>query len=404
MLKIAWKNIWRNKRRTLITAASIFFAVFFIIIMRGFQLGVYLNLIDGVLHSYSGYVQIHSKGYWDNRTFDYTFSANEINSWNLKKDDEISRCIPRLESFALVSSGEKTKGAIILGIDPRSEKGFMMLDKKLIKGSYLENNDRGILVSEGLANYLGISVGDSLTAISQGYQGASASGLFKINGIVKLPAPEFNNQLVFMSLLMAQDFYSAPGRLTSVVLDIRNPKKLDQILTSLNSKIDLNQFEVMSWRKMMIELYQQYMSKQAGGVIMEFLLYLIVGFGVFGTVLMMISERKHEFAVMIALGMRRFRLICYFGTELAYICIIGLLVGLAFSISLVLYIHLHPIPLTGELASTYSAFGFEPDIMIAWQSDYIIQQVINVIFIVILALIYPVYSIFKINIPNALRR
>jgi len=403
MLKIAWKNILRNKRRSLITASSIFFTVFLIILMRGYQLGVYLNLIDGVLHSYSGYIQIHGKGFWEDRSLDYTFSESEIHSWNLTKINHISSLIPRLESFALVSMAEKTKGIIVLGIDPAAERSFMKLDKKLIAGRYLTNDDNGILVSEGLANYLKVSVGDSLDAISQGYQGSSASGLFKIIGIVKLPAPEFNNQLIFMPLKLAQDFYSANGRITTLVLDIDNPKNMDHVISFANKHIDLKNFEVMSWREMMVELYQLYMSKQAGGVLVEFILYLIVGFGVFGTVLMMISERKYEFAVMMALGMRRIRLMYYFGTELVYICIVGLMTGLLVSISLVTYLHLNPIPVTGELAKTYASFGFEPKMVIAWQSDYIIQQVINTLIIVILTMIYPVYSILKINIPNALR-
>ena len=96
MLIIAYKNIWRNKRRTLITAASVFFAVFFVIIMRGFQLGVWVNLVDGVLHSYSGYIQVHAKGYWDNRSFDYSMSEKEISTWNFTKNTKptLAWCLP----------------------------------------------------------------------------------------------------------------------------------------------------------------------------------------------------------------------------------------------------------------------------------------------------------------------
>jgi ABC-type lipoprotein release transport system permease subunit len=280
----------------------------------------------------------------------------------------------------------------------------MLLDKKLVNGRYLDIHDKGILVSQGLAKYLGVTVGDSLISLSQGYQGASATSLFKIIGIVKLPSPEFDNQLVFMPLMLSQEYYSAGDRITSVVLDIKTPRKLDQTLSKLNKELNLDKYEVMSWREMMVELYQLFVAKEAGGVLLQLLLYLIVGFGVFGTVLMMISERRHEFGVMIALGMRRTRLTYYFGTELIYICVIGLFGGLACSFPLVVYYHFHPIAITGSLAKSYASFGLEPAIMIAWQSDYIVQQAINVVFIVILALIYPIYSIFKLNVPDSLRR
>jgi putative ABC transport system permease protein len=99
---MSWRNIWRNKRRTLITAASIFFAVFFSIMMRGFQMGVWLNLVDGVLRSYSGYIQIHAKGYWDNRTFDYSMSDSILLEKKIPDTTLIKAFIPRLESCCFV--------------------------------------------------------------------------------------------------------------------------------------------------------------------------------------------------------------------------------------------------------------------------------------------------------------
>jgi len=135
-LKLAWRNLWRNKRRTLITMASVFFAVFLAILMRGFKHGVWIHLIDNVLHSYTGYVQIHNKGYWDNRTFDYTMAANDSVFSDIKRIKQVGGLIPRLESFSLASSGEKTKGVITAGIDPEQEKKFTQLDKKIVAGRY----------------------------------------------------------------------------------------------------------------------------------------------------------------------------------------------------------------------------------------------------------------------------
>ena len=404
MFIIPWRNIWRNKRRTLITAASIFFAVFFSIIMRGFQMGVWLNLVDGVLRSYSGYVQIHAKGYWDNKTFDYTLSEDISKEKRITDTSLVKSFIPRLESFSLASSGERTKGAITIGIKPETEKGFMALQNRIVKGRYINEKDSGILISQGLAKYLKLNVGDSLVMISQGYQGASATGVFPILGIVKLPSPEFDNQSVFLPLALAQKFYSAEGRINSIVVDIADPKKLNETVKLLQSKYDEATFEVLSWHEMMIELYQLYTAKDGGAAMVQFMLYLIVGFGVFGTVLMMVSERKHEFAVMIALGMQRTRLIRQFGTELFYVCALGLLTGVIICIPIVVYFHYHPIPVTGDLAKSYASFGLEPYIPIAWRTDYIVQQAINVFVLVLLTLIYPLYSIFRLDVTKALRR
>jgi putative ABC transport system permease protein len=401
---VAWKNIWRNKRRTLITAASIMFAVIFSVVMRGFQLGVWDHLVDGVLHSYSGYIQIHAKDYWDNRTFDYTMTENEITLQDFKDDNRIISVIPRLESFALASSGDRTKGIITVGVDTEAEKSFMALQNRMVSGKYFTNRDSGILLSKGLAKYLKLSTGDSLVLLSQGYQGVGATSIFRVLGIVKLPSPEFDNQLVFMPLHLAQEYYSAYNRISSLVVDIKDPKELNQVVRSMKKTIGTEKYEVMSWKEMMIELYQLYTSKDGGAMIIQLMLYMIVGFGVFGTVLMMVSERRHEFALMITLGMQRIRLTKYFCAELLYICLLGLISGFLISLPIIIYFHINPINVTGNLAESYASFGIEPMIPVSLRIDFMMQQVINVAVIVILALIYPVYSIYKLNLTKGLRR
>jgi ABC-type lipoprotein release transport system permease subunit len=404
MLTLAWRNLWRNKRRTLITAASIFFAVFLSIIMRGFHMGAWNNLIDSVLHSYSGYVQIHSKDYWDNKTLDYTFEYNEDSFKTLTRFKQIKTLIPRLESFSLASSGDKTKGVIVIGIKPDVENEFSHLENRIVEGRYCTSLDTGVMLSQRLAKYLNLKVNDSIVLLSQGYQGMSANGLFKIIGIVKLPAQEFDNQVVYMPLPVAQDFYSAPNLLTSLVVDINDPRKMNQTITDLKEVLNDSNYEVMGWEEMFVELYQQRVSDEGGGLIMLALLYIIVGFGVFGTVLMMVAERKREFAIMVTVGMKRLRLVKLVGYELILICIIGVIAGFIGSIPVIVYFHLNPIYLSGELAKVYEVYGMEPVLPVAWQTDYMFQQVINVSSIILVVLICPLYSVFKMNIVKAIRK
>jgi putative ABC transport system permease protein len=404
MVKLAWRNLWRNKRRTMITAASVFFAVFFSVLMRGFHSGSWTYLIDNVLHSYTGYIQIHTKGFWENKSFEYSIAANDSLFNKTRKIAEIEGLIPRIESFSLASAGEKTKGVVTVGIDTELEKSFSSLDQKIVSGRYLKNSDTGIIMSERLAKYMSVSIGDSVVLLSQGYQGASANGIFKVIGIVKLPSPEFDNQMVFMPLSLAQLFYSMQDRITSMIIDIYDPQSMEKVLKKISTLAPKNKYEIMSWQDMLVELYQQYVSDEGGGLIMLALLYLIVGFGVFGTVLMMISERRHEFAVMITIGMQRHKLIRMVGTELLYICLLGVVLGIACSLPIVAYYHFNPIQMSGEMAKSFAAFGMDPVIPMAWRSDYIIQQAINVGIIIGIALIYPMYSLVKLNLTKAIRR
>ena len=130
LLKLAWLNIWRNKRRTIITTTSIFFAVLLAILVRSLTDGIYENMIHNVVSYSSGYLQIHQKGYWDEQSIDNTFEEDEQLYQNLLKNPKVTHIMPRLETFALASYANKTKGVLILGIDPFKEKEVNKLRRK----------------------------------------------------------------------------------------------------------------------------------------------------------------------------------------------------------------------------------------------------------------------------------
>lgn len=403
-LKLAWRNIWRNKRRTLITAASVFFAVFFSIMMKGFHLGSWQKMIDGILHSYSGYIQVHRADYWKNKTLDYTFNEDKDLLKKIQNNKDITTVVPRFESFALASADVKTKGVLVIGILPEIENNFTNLKGKIIKGKYLQTDDNGVLLSERLAKFLKLQVNDTIVLLGQGYQGNSAAGKYPVKGIVKLPIPEFDNKMVYLTLETARLLYSAPNRLTSLTIDISADNRVDEISEDIRNSIDQKKYEVLSWKEMLIELYQQFLADNVGGYIFLTLLYLIVGFGIFGTVFMMTNERMREFGIMIAVGMQRYTLSLIIATEMFMISFIGLISGMVVSLPIVAYFHYNPIRLTGDAAKGFAAWGMEPVLPFALQSEYIIIQGIIVAIIVAIAISYPIYSLGKINVIKALKK
>lgn len=400
---LAWRNLWRNKRRTLITIASIFFSVVLAILMRGYHGGAWASLLENVLHSYTGYLQVHAKGYWNEKTLDYTMVWNDSLKNEIIKNKDVRNIVPRVESFALASAGEKTKGVIVVGIDPAIEDAFTNLTKKMVQGQMLQPNDNEVMLSQRLAKFLNIRVGDTLTLLSQGYQGASAAGIFRVKGIVKLPAPEWDNQLVYLPLLAAQNFYSLQGRLTSIVVDLHKTRRLEKVASALGKQLDHNKYEVMTWKEMLVELYQEYVSDESGGKIFLALLYLIIGFGIFGTVMMMTSERTREFGVLIAVGMKRYRLIVLISIEMLFIAALGVIAGVMAGIPVITYFHFNPIHLSGEYAKTMEVYGMEPVINVLWQANYIINQGLVVFVLALVAIAYPIYSVGKLSVIKALR-
>ena len=131
--QLAWKNLWRNKRRTLITAASVFFAIFFALVMRSFQLGSYDRLFKNVIESYSGYLQVQNIDYFDEPILDNSFELDQSTVNDLVKDPNVRTVVPRLESFALAAAGSKTQGVIVMGIDPEGEDRVSDIRSRMVK-------------------------------------------------------------------------------------------------------------------------------------------------------------------------------------------------------------------------------------------------------------------------------
>lgn len=408
-IKLAWRNIWRNKRRTLITMVSIFFAVFLSILMLSMQNGSYDNMIKNTVGSFMGYAQVHQKGYWKEQNIDNTFEMDTALVQKIKQEKEVNEVVPRLESFALLSGKEKSKAGAIVAIDPAKEKAISDPEKKLIKGKYFTSKDeRAVIVSEGLAKYLKVQVGDSLVLIGQGFQGQSAVDKILIKGIVKFPAPDINNGLVYIPLTTGQNLYAAENRLTSLALVVNRPKKLDALIPPLKAKIaktniEGEKYELMSWKEMNPELIQIIEVDGMGNYVVVGVLYMVVAFGIFGTILMMTSERRHEFGVLIGIGMRRIKLGTVVILEMLLLAFLGVVTGAVLSMPIVFYLNSNPPQLTGKMAETMLEMGFEPIIPFSTDPMIFLSQALVIFSITLLIALYPLWLTKRVNLIEALK-
>jgi ABC-type lipoprotein release transport system permease subunit len=178
MIKLAWRNIWRNRRRTLITAASILFAVMLSTFMMALQKGAWDKMVDNVVNFYYGYAQVHSDGYWEDQSIDKAFPLQEDLIQLGAELDELEQVVPRLESFALASSGNQTSGVLVVGTDPAAEASMTQLQDRLVDGEYFKNGEAATIIGAGVGERLKLDVGDTLVLISQGYHGVNAAGKY----------------------------------------------------------------------------------------------------------------------------------------------------------------------------------------------------------------------------------
>ncbi len=476
--KIAWRNVWRNKRRSLITMSSIFFAVFLALIMRSFQLGSYESMINSMVEMYSGYIQIENKDFPEDNTIDNSIEYSQSIISKIESVENVKTVVPRLSSFSYAYSKDQSKGILFTGINPQQENEMTGLIKQLVnvkiteqavnnikqknvpreiinklltivnnyysddkilkfdlelsndeareyipiikkyaayKNEYLKQNDKGVLISAGLAKYLKLDVGDSIILMGMGYHGVSAAGKFKIKGIVLLPNPKLNDMIIygelnnvqhyFSTYTVSDDFKDTTFLLSTYAVNLKNKddesiaNSRDEIIKNINSDL----FLVRGWKDANKELANQIKSDNETGVLMIMLLYVVIAFGVLGTVLMMIAERQREMGVMIAVGMKKTKLALIVSIEMAFISFVALVSGILVSVPFIILGNIFPIRLKGEMAQMMISYGFEPVMPLAWFGSYYTDQVISVIVIVLLVMIYPLISINRLEIIKALR-
>jgi ABC-type lipoprotein release transport system permease subunit len=401
-LKLAWRNLWRNKRRTLITVSSIFFGVLLSAYVTSMQEGSYSKMIEIVVKFYSGYMQIHHEDYWGNKSINNSFEYDQALVEQVMSEKDVDFVIPRLESFGLASSEELTKGAIVFGIDPDKETQLTGISEKITKGIYLNNNDDGVIIGDGLANYLQLQLNDTLVLISQGYHGVSAAGKFPVRGIMKHVSPELNKTIIYMALSRCQEFFSAENHLTSLVVNVKNNDAMRRTLRHLKNSIQ-SPYSVMSWEEMQPEIVQQIESDRAGGIIMKAVLYMVIAFGILGTIMMMIAERKREFGVMISVGMQKGKLALILFYETIFIGLLGIISGIIVALPITALQKANPIPLSGQAAQMMENFGFEPYMFFSTAPEVFWHQAVSVFVITLIIAAYPIIAAWRIREIKALR-
>jgi len=402
LFKLAWRNIWRNKRRTLITAASVLFALLFALVMRSMQIGTYGKMISNLVQAYTGYLQVQETGYWDKKDINHTFRLSDTLLQEISSVKNVSATVPRLEYFALASFGLQTKGSILVGTNPEKEERFTNLTKWLLKGKYLTPGDSGVLIASKLANYLKINVGDTLVLLGQGYHGISAAGKFPVRGILHFPSPDLDGQMIYMTLRMSQWFFSAENQVTSLSINLHDPESLSETKKSIDELIKSHNLVTMRWEEMLVETVQHIKADNASGLIMLAILYLVVAFGVFGTVVMMTSERTREFGIMISIGMKKTKLAMVALFEMLMIGTLGILSGIVISLPIIGYYHLNPIYYGGEMGAAIETYGIEPMLYFAIQPGFYWNQSLIVGIIVLAAACYPVIRILRLNETKAI--
>lgn len=404
IIVLAWRNLWRNKRRTWITISSVVFAVVLALFLESMDRGSQEGMVRNSVQFGTGYIQIQDTLYNSEPSIDNTLWVTEGLLADLQTSHtEIATLIPRLQAYGLAAADEKSRVVMINGIDAEREHVLNGLQDRLIEGAFASENNQ-IVIAAGLADYLGLSIGDTMVLLGQGFHGATAAGKYAVSGIVQHPMPEMNQSMTYLSIEAAQWLFDAEQRLTSLIVHPKNPNRHAQLAQTLREDERLKDYTVYTWEELMPELVRTVEFDQVATLIFLWILYVVIGFGIFGTVLTMTLEREKEFGVLISVGMHKWKLALVIFIETLAINSIGVLVGLLISLPVILYFYHNPIPLGEDMAGIMEEYGMDAVLPFSLDPEIFLQQGIIIFIISMVITIYPMARVMGLNVLKAARK
>lgn len=407
ILKIAWRNIWRNWRRSVLTILAVIFASFLINVMKGIQIGTYEMNIKNSLEMFTGYLQLQKKGYQDNPTINKSFSLDLELLGALQSNNNIKGFTPRITAYGLLGYKDKAVGAAIFGVDPTRELLYSKLSSKVRKGEFLNSlKPHNIIIGKKMMENLGASIGDSVVILTQSLDGSMGNMKLKIGGVFRFGSNEFDGAAIFAPIATVDELLVMNNKVNSISIFLHNVNDLDIVYNDLNSIVknksgsDIN---VLKWDEVLKEMKQMMDMDIVSGYFYIGILVLIVGFGILNTVLMSITERFREFGVMLALGTKHYIIVTSVFLETLFITITGIIIGSGFGYIINSIIFHNPIKLTGDLNKIYEDIGFIPEIHAAVNIEMFVSTAIILLIVSVLVFIYPAYRMSRLEALKGIR-
>jgi ABC-type lipoprotein release transport system permease subunit len=333
-LKLAWRNIFRNKRRTFIAGTAIGVGLATLIFTDALMLGMKANMIHSATAAYSGEGQIHRQGFRLTQDVEKTINGLDDVIAGLREEEEVEAFTRRAMSFGMITSPSNVSSILFVGLDPETEKPLSHIDDNIQKGSFFSGEEaRDIVIGSGLADLLEVSLGDRVVVtVSQAGSGSLAQEMFRVSGIYHFNIKDMDRGFAFVRLEKAQEMLGVGKGVHEIAIKFRSLEFAAENNTSFWQKYSVNGNEAVSWMVLLPQLKAVLNMLWISLLFMAVLLFGIVAFGIINTLFMSLYERMFEFGVIRAVGTRPGgvrRLVVYEAGALAVLSIVmGALLGL----------------------------------------------------------------------------
>ncbi len=357
-LRLAWRNIWRHPRRTLLTLAAIAFAAAILVFMVTLQLSSYDTMIDYTVRVYHGHLQVQPEGYLDKPQMRNTMPDARTLGSHVRKLSGLGAVSVRAMGFALASSKARTYGVQVIGVETEYEGKVSTIPGLVKKGRFLSSDDAlEAVIGHVMARNLKLNVGEELILLGTGRDGSVAATVVPVVGIFESGSAELDRHMVQLPLGTFQDVFSMGDHAHAIVVVGDSLEQLAALMDGVRAGLPAeSRLVVLSWEALLPGLKQAIQMDWASGWFLYLSLIIIVTFSILNTFLMSVLERTREFGIMLALGARPERIGAIVMLESIWLTLLGLVVGVAIGTAIVFYFHIHGFSYPGmeELAAYYN--------------------------------------------------
>jgi ABC-type lipoprotein release transport system permease subunit len=326
--KIAFRNIFRHKRRSFLTGLMMAGGCFLFAVSLGMADGSYDLLIDMFTRDKTGHIQIHKKGYLEKPSIYKTISGADSIGQRVEPVAHVQAWAPRVYTPALAFAGEKTTVVQVLGIHPEREGRTTRLKYKVERGSFISEVPlKEIIISDGVARILRVGLGGEIALISQGVDGSVANELFTVVGITGSGGSGYGESTTYMHIGTAQEFLSLGERIHEIAIVLKDHAKTAGTVNVIRDELRDPLLDVEPWQVVEKQFYRAMQADLKGNWYSMMVFTIIVAIGVLNTVLMVILERTREFGVLRALGTRPFQMFLIIVIETAFLAVLSIIPG-----------------------------------------------------------------------------
>ena len=328
ILKIASRNIFRQKRRTILTALAMIVGFALLSVTIGLSDGAYGNIISMFTRNRMGHIQVHREGYLNKPSLYETIDGYTTVGEVIENSTGVEAWTPRVYAAGLGSVGEKSTVVQIIGVDVTRETQATRFDKKVVQGSTLAATaSHEAVIGTGLAKILSAKIDSEIVIFSQGADGSLANDIYKIVGIAESGDDVTDRVACYLHIEDAQELFVLEGRAHEIVVIISNINQVGKVTNAIEASLNDSTLEVAPWQVVAKSFYRAMKADQQGDAIARWVIMLIVAIGVLNTVLMSVLERTREYGVLKAIGTTPMQIFWLVTCEVVIIALGSICVG-----------------------------------------------------------------------------